>query len=179
LTATWDVTTDRRGRILLALRLRDQTGAQSTFEFVPSEVQYHPQLVTVLDFLKEGLLHIRWWRDQLARLFANLRQWCQALPGGVSIQEEAITLREVRSGEYEVPRMVVTSNGHTMTIDPVAAWVVGADGRVDLNGIGGPLTLMYSQEKDEWYYLPHQIPVVTLPLTEDLFLKLAEECLYG
>ena len=69
--------------------------------------------------------------------------------------------------------------GQTMEVEPVACWVVGADGEVDLQGIGGPFYLLYIQKDGGWFYLPNSPPVVTHPLTEELFLELAEACLHG
>jgi len=88
-------------------------------------------------------------------------------------------MREERSGEYEAARLLITSNGQMMRVEPVASWIVGADGRVDLRGIGGPFTLLYSQQDGGWLYLRETLPMEMYPLTQELFLQLAEACLNG
>lgn len=176
---TWELAADQYGRPILRLRLRDQFGGQGTADFVPEELQHEAHLTRRLHSLKAALLYVGQWRDRLQQLFTSIRQWCQQLPGGAFIQEEPLTLREERSGEYEVSRLLIFSGGQTMRVEPVAAWVVGADGRVDLKGLGGPLVLLYVQQDGGWFSLQNQFPMAMSPLTETLFLQLAEACLHG
>ena len=83
------------------------------------------------------------------------------------------------SGMFQASRLLVASEGDTMRVEPVGSWVVGADGLVNLNGLGGPLTLLYFQKDDVWSYIPKTIPAQSIPLSRELFLELAEECLHG
>ncbi len=175
----WELDKDNRGRPLLLLRLTDQLNGQTTAAFAPEELQNDAHLSSRLRGLKGALLHVGHWRGQLQQLFADVRRWCQGLPGGAYVQEEPMVVREERSGEYEVTRLIVSSKGQTMRVEPVALWVVGADGRVDLKGIGGPFTLLYFQQDGGWAYVQNGPPAVTMPLTEGLFLQLAEACLDG
>jgi hypothetical protein len=178
-TASWDLATDERGRSLLVLRLRDQFNGQCSANFAPDELRNERHLASRLHALKEALIRVGHWREHLKLLFDNIRQWCPALPDGAYVQEEPILMREERSGEYEAARLLITSNGHMMRVEPVALWIVGADGRVDLQGIGGPFTLLYSQNDGGWFYLRETPPLKTYPLTQELFLELAEACLHG
>jgi len=176
---TWDLAADERGRPLLILRIRDQFNGQCSAIFAPDELRNQQHLASRLHLLKGSLLRVGHWRGQLKLLFDDIRQWCQALPGGAYVQEESIVMREEQSGEYEASRLRITSNGQTMLVEPVALWIVGADGRVDLRGTGGPFTLLYSQQDQGWFYLPNSLPLATYPLTKELFLQLAEACLNG
>lgn len=175
----WELTEDDRGRRLLRLQLKDQFNGQCTGEFAPEELKNAVHLTSRFHALKGALLRVGHWRSQLQQLFDNIRQWCHNLPGGAAIQEEPIVVREERSGEYMVSRLTITSKGQTMRVEPVAAWVVGADGRVDLKGTGGPFILLYSQQDDSWSYFQNNYPTAASPLTEVLFLQLAEACLHG
>jgi hypothetical protein len=177
--ATWDLAADDRGRPLLVLRLRDDLNGQASAAFAPDELQSMRHLESRLHKLKGALVQVGHWREQLRLLFENLRLWCQALPRGADVQEELITIREERSGEYEVSRLVIRSDGQVMWVEPVALWIVGADGRVDLEGVGGPFTLLYSQQDGAWVFLRETPPLATFPLTQQLFLQLAEACLHG
>ncbi|MGO8898436.1 MAG: hypothetical protein ACLQU5_08800 [Isosphaeraceae bacterium] len=177
--ATWGLAQDERGRPLLVLRLRDQLDGQCSAQFAPDELRNEQHLGLRLYSLKGALVRVGYWRGQLRLLFGNIRQWCVALPGGSYVREEPILMREERSGEYEATRLLITSNGQTMRAEPVASWIVGADGRVDLRGIGGPFTLLYSREGAEWCYLRETPPIEMYPLTQELFLQLAEACLNG
>jgi hypothetical protein len=176
---TWDLAADERGRPLLVLRLRDPLNGQCSATFAPDELRNKQHLASRLHALKGALLQVGEWRKQLQQLFDNIRQWCQTLPGGAYVQEEPLVMREERSGEYEASRLIITSNGQTMRVEPVALWIVGADGRVDLRGIGGPFTLLFSQQDGGWFYLAETLPIATYPLTQELFLQLAEACLNG
>jgi hypothetical protein len=66
-----------------------------------------------------------------------------------------------------------------MQVVPISAWVVGADGRVDLRVIGGPFTLLYSQRDQGWFFVQNTYPMKLSRLDQDLFLDLAEACLNG
>jgi len=177
--ATWDLAPHERGRPLLVLRLQDQLNGQCSAAFAPDELRSEQNMGSRLHSLKGALVRVGHWREQLRLLFGNIRQWCEALPGGAYVQEEPILMREERSGEYEAARLLITSNGQLMRVEPVASWIVGADGRVDLRGIGGPFTLLYSQQGGGWLYLRETLPMAMYPLTQELFLQLAEACLNG
>jgi len=176
---TWDLEADERGRPLLVLRIRDQFNGQCSAAFAPDELRHQQHLASRLHLLKGSLLRVGHWRGQLKLLFDNIRQWCQALPGGAYVQEEPIVMREEQSGENEASGLRITGNGQTMLVEPVGLWIVGADGRVDLRGTGGPFTLLYSQQGQGWFYLPNSLPLATHPLTKELCLQLAEACLNG
>jgi hypothetical protein len=177
--ASWDLTADERGRPLLVLRVRDQLGAEGSAVFAPDELRNERHLASRLTALKGAVLQVGHWRGQLRVLFDNIRQWCQMLPGGAYVEEVPTILREEPSGEYEATRLVITSGGRTMQVVPVALWIVGADGQVDLIGIGGPFTLLHSRKDAGWSFLRETPPITTYPLTQELFLELAEACLNG
>jgi hypothetical protein len=84
---------------------------------------------------------------------------------------------EEKSGEYEIPELMVIRGSAGMVITPIGAWVLGADGRVDMIGPGDRAILEYTQATDSWYHVPNHLPYRELPLTESLFRDLAEACL--
>jgi hypothetical protein len=175
-SATWDLTADSRNRPVLVLRLRDTPKGQAEGRFAPDELRNIPHLSARLGDLKAALIRVGGWLGQLERLYADIRQWSQALPAAY-VEELPLTVREERSGPYEATMLRVSSNARTMTVEPVAAWVVGADGRVDLKGVGGPFTLVYSQPKGGWYHVENKPPLTFLPLDQALYLDLARACL--
>ena len=173
----WDLGVDERGRPLLNLRVRDQSDGQGSAEFAPDELRLERHLAKRLHDLKGGVIHVGKWRGQLKRLYADIRQWCRTYPEELFIREEPVILREERVGEYEAPCLVINSGNDSMRVEPIAAWVVGADGRVDLRGIGGPFTLLYSQREDQWRCVRNGFPFRADILTQELFLDLVEACL--
>jgi hypothetical protein len=176
-SATWDLVNDERGRPLLKLKVDDPFSGQGTWSFAPDELRNERHLLSRLHDLKGSLVRTGVWRKPLDDLFSSIRQWSQGLPGAY-IQEEPMTYRD-GNGMFEASRLLVTSEGHTMQVEPVGSWVVGADGLVNLNGLGGPLTLLYSQKDGGWSYIPKTIPAQSIPLSRELFLELAAECLHG
>jgi hypothetical protein len=174
-SAIWDLTADNRNRPVLVLHLRDAHKGQCEGRFSPDELRNVPHLSARLADLKAALTRVGQWLGLLDRLYADVRQWSQTLPAAY-VEELPVTLHEQRSGPYEATMLRVSSNGKTMTVEPVAAWVVGADGRVDFKGVGGPFTLVYSQPAG-WCYVENKPPLTFLPLDQALYLDLARACL--
>ncbi|HLX60595.1 MAG TPA: hypothetical protein VKX17_04870 [Planctomycetota bacterium] len=175
---TWELHKDKWHRSLLTLRLKDRFNGQTTADFAPEELQNESHMSSRFNVLKSALIRVGHWRELLRQLFSTIREWSRELPGTPHFEEDAIELYEERSGRYEVPRLIITSNGQSMRIEPVAAWVVGADGRVDMKGTGGPLILIYRETEKRWFYF-QQFPAAEIPLTKDVFVRLAEACLNG
>ena len=176
-SAIWDLVNDERGRPLLKLKVVDPFSGPGTWNFAPDELRNERHLSSRLGDLTDSLVRTGVWRKPLDDLFSSIREWSQGLPGAY-IQEEPMTYRD-GNGMFEASRLLVTSEGLTMQVEPVGSWVVGADGLVNLNGLGGPYMLLYSQRDGGWFYLPDTTPAQTVPLTQELYLQLAEACLHG
>ena len=175
--ATWELNGEP-GRPSLILRLRDQKGKlTSSATFATTELKNESDLTTRLSQLNEALLTVAEWRKIVEALFARIRPWCISLPGGSYVTDKSGWVEEERSGGYEVSELIVTSGGAGMIITPVGAWILGADGRVDINGPGDRRVLHYLRATDSWYHVPNDGPYRELPLTEMLFRELAEACL--
>lgn len=173
----WERTLDGQGRVVLRLRIADQ-GAEASADFAPEELANPAHLAKRLASLQSAVVRVGHWRGRLETLFAQIRAWAATLPGGAAVVTEAPrTVREERSGEYTVSELLLHRGGAEMRVVPIAAWVVGANGRVDLLGAGGPFVLIHD-ETDGWQYVRERYPVVTLEvLTEGLFHQLAQACL--
>jgi hypothetical protein len=75
------------------------------------------------------------WLQALDQLMDLLGSWLHAAQseGLVKIDKSAAPVREERLGLYMAPKLkVVTPRGDTVTIAPRARYVVGAEGRVDM-----------------------------------------------
>lgn len=176
--ATWELNGERE-RPNLTLRLRDQTGSRSSATFPAVMLKNEAELTSRLGSLKEALLKVAEWRKTVAAFFTKIRPWCSALPGNPVVRDYWVVVREERSGEYDVPQLMVSRGDRAMVITPVAAWVVGWDGRVDMIGPGDRFILHYTQATNEWTHVPKYLPYRKLPVTEALFRELAEACLDG
>ncbi|MDB5309868.1 MAG: hypothetical protein JWO38_4070 [Gemmataceae bacterium] len=182
--ATWELNGEP-GRPNLILRVRDPEGYRSSATFAPVELKNETGLTSRLGDLNEALLRVAEWRKAVDTLFARIRPWCEALSGSPAVCKNINLVREERSGEYLVRELFVIPIGGDRLIDPlmvftpVAAWVVGWDGRVDMTGPGDRYILNYSRAAGAWYHVPNYLPYRQLPLTETLFRELAEACLDG
>jgi hypothetical protein len=165
------------GRPGLNLYLRDQSGKRGSATFEPFELKSESVLAARLGTLGDALRKVGEWRRAVESLFARIRPWCASLPGNPHMTDGSTTVAEEQSGWYDVPELTVVRGRATLTITPVAAWVVGADGQVNMTGPGDRAVLEYTRATDSWYHVPNYLPYRELPLTESLFRELAEACL--
>jgi hypothetical protein len=129
------------------------------------------------------------WRDRLEGLYQNIRNWASRMKRPPTVEDRSITLNERRSGEYTVPELLLKRDGNQFWVRPVARWVIGAEGRVDLGNDEGSYTLVYlketpyhnpvktNKEANDWFWVNDRPPWDNYLFEEDLFLGLAEKCL--
>lgn len=72
--------------------------------------------------------------QEIETLFAAITTWVSDT--GLKLRREEITVNEEQSGQYTANRLIVEdANGIKIAdISPVAAFVIAADGRLDMNG---------------------------------------------
>ncbi|HEY5314276.1 MAG TPA: hypothetical protein VIK18_17215 [Pirellulales bacterium] len=171
--ASWDYKVDSRNRPLLVLNLRDSLRGEAHADFTPVELTSETHLRARLHDLKGAMLLVSTWRGRVDRLFRDLRPWiAEAIPDS-AVQERSTLLIERASGPYEMPAMTVFFQGKAIDIEPVACWVVGADGRVDVRGpLGDDAVLLVQNEK--WYWLDQHAVDRLQPLTRDHFMALLQ-----
>jgi hypothetical protein len=177
--ATWGLDTSGRSpRVLLRLR----TGEGRPFggaEFDPVDVRYYPaRFADGLGELGAALRTVTDWLPVVGRLFDRLVPWCEALPGDPVVTRGVCYVEEAQSGGYEAPELRVGHGGREMFIRPVAVWVIGWDGRVDMIGPDDRAVLHYTRATDSWHHVPNYLPYRELPLTAALFRELTEACLF-
>lgn len=173
--ATWELN-GVEGKPNLILQLRDPAGYNSSGTFAVHEFKSEAALVSRLGELGMALKHVAEWRKTVDTLFTRIRPWCFALPGEPAVCKNVNVVAEQASGEYLVQELYVVRGEDLMVITPVAAWVIGWDGRVDMNGSGDNCILEYSRAKDAWYHVPNYLPYRELPLAEEIFRELAAAC---
>ncbi len=178
-TAEWRKGTNWEGKPVAQLRLSDATGARAGADLLPFEFLSPDKLEAKFRDLRDAFQIVRDWRAAVAELFATIRPWCESLPGNPRVHEEPLCMIEGESGEYETTQLVVMRGRWTLHIKPVAAWVVGWDGMIGMNGPGDRYMLYYSRAKNAWFHTPNNLPYRELLLTEALFRKLAGDALDG
>lgn len=177
--ATWDLVIDDRGRPRLQFRVRDDFDGQGSTQFAPEELRLEDHLRSRLHELKGAVLRVAGWRRRLRDLYEKIREWSKSHPQELYIEEGVVTLREERSGEYEAPCLTLRGGGQSMRFEPVGRWVVGADGRVDAKGIGGPFVLFLLESENAWFVLEDALGAVSTTLNRESLLRVVETCLNG
>ena len=174
-TATWDLRAGTRGEPRIVLHLEGGKGEATTL-FDAVEFRNEANVRSRFARTREAFARIELWRSRLEALYSDLRDWSEDLPSGAVFFEEPVTINEERSGPYEVNRLVIRSGGVELRAEPIASWVVTADGRVDLIGPGYDYVMLYV-EGEGWVWDNPSFPPMTRPLTREAFLMLAENCL--
>jgi len=72
--------------------------------------------------------------QEVERLFAAINKWVSDT--GLKLRREEININEEQSGQYTASRLIIedASGNRVADISPVAAFVIAADGRLDMNG---------------------------------------------
>lgn len=177
----WEVGVDERGREQLTLRVEDWNGAQGSAVFMPAEFERSNEngLRARLQEFGEAIKRVARWRRWVKELYANVREYAADSLPGVAFEDERCQLHEEKSGKYDMTRLILRRGNSTMVFEPVGAWIVNADGRVDVKGIGGPFTLLFVENWNFWSVCGPLFSRGSTPLNPDSFREMAEECLDG
>jgi hypothetical protein len=93
-------------------------------------------------------LQQEWLRD-LQCLTTQVRGWCDANGWAVHVTDKPIT--ESKLGEYSAPTLQVRApNGTVIFVEPVARYVAGAEGLVDIYAWPSLLRLLLMRQNGGW-----------------------------
>lgn len=140
----------------------------------------------------------------LTALLSDIEAWIASDSRGLSVKKSQRPLNEEEYGIYSAPQFVIlnVTGDEIAQVIPVAASVLGANGRVDIKGRydtvtlldfdkGGPqisdlgagdLTKPLYRGIDEagWYWLEHTLSSKGRKLTRELFFEILEDvCEYA
>ncbi len=95
------------------------------------------------------------WQNSVNALYKNIIEW--VAPFNENIKPEIInySITEEISGQYEIPILAIKPNiGKSITFRPIGTFVIGAEGRIDVNisNFGKSIMLVLHREdsKDNW-----------------------------
>jgi hypothetical protein len=122
------------------------------------------------------------WRSAVADLIAKIEGWLADAKSEnlVVMTRELAWLHEAQLGQYQVTLLTVQLPGQqVLTVRPVARFVLGAEGRVDVTV--GPRSAMLVRDKGGRWLLARQTPPALRPiaLTERVFNSVVVELLEG
>lgn len=72
------------------------------------------------------------WLEDLIQLFGDIREWAET--EGWEVRTKPYELTEENLGTYSAPFLIIRTPGEPVFVEPVARFVLGAQGRVDLYG---------------------------------------------
>ena len=117
------------------------------------------------------------WKAEVGQFLSRAETWLNEMDIPFQIERRPITINEQRSGPYDTEEMVVVTSLHHLTVKPIARWVGGGRGRVDLLGGGGRFIFIDDRERGGWNYLAERPIGHLYPLDGDLFRLLVASCL--
>lgn len=114
------------------------------------------------------------WVADVERLLADAEAW--AREQGWLTHREIRTLTEDLLGTYPVPSLTIRHPSATLLMEPVARYVVGAAGRVDLAVFPSYDKLLLVRGEDgAWRIVSPARREVEEPWTRENFVRLAEQ----
>ena len=115
------------------------------------------------------------WIAAVEQLVGDAEVW--ACKQDWAVRREAKTIREDRLGQYTVPRLLIHATAGRLLLDPVARYVPGALGVVDLYVLPSYDAVLISRADDGWRLHPSVAEEVPQPWSEETFVQTALQLL--
>jgi len=115
------------------------------------------------------------WVASVEQLVGDAEVWARKQDWAV--RRDAKTIQEDRLGQYTVPRLLIHATAGRLLLDPVARYVPGAMGVVDLYVLPSYDAVMISRADDGWRLHPIGADEVPQPWSEDTFVHTALQLL--
>ncbi len=115
------------------------------------------------------------WLGDLRALRARLRRWLEpAEREGLQVEEYDHPVREQLLGSYDAPALRLRYGGIEAQVVPVARYIVGGTGRVDVEFPGSRVLLVREGRESQWQIV-REDPPEKLPFTPDTFADVVQE----
>ncbi len=90
--------------------------------------------------------HVLSFLSESEELYADIEQWLAGTE--LKTHREATSINEEASGQYLANRLIIEDEAGKKIADvsPVAAFVIAADGRLDMNGTVGKANIVHLQQ---------------------------------
>lgn len=92
-----------------------------------------------------------WWRLKVEELLSHMKQWLSPLiaDGTIRMHQDRIQISEEMLGSYELPHLIFTFGSVALRIKPVGSVIIGAFGRIDVEGPQGKAMLILVTDDDD------------------------------
>lgn len=108
------------------------------------------------------------WIAAVEQLVGDAEVWARNQDWAV--RRDAKSIREDRLGQYTVPRLLIHATDGRLLLDPVARYVPGATGVVDLYVLPSYDAVMISRADDGWRLHPMDADDVPQHWSEETFV---------
>lgn len=114
------------------------------------------------------------WKMALIELEMKLSKWLEApiKKHVVTLAKSPKSIAEELLGQYTVNTCTVMISGRRVVFDPIATYVVGSYGRVDVVGPAAKFKLIREKDDGHWSLVDLSDPRVATPLTKEVFEKI-------
>ncbi|HEV3344560.1 MAG TPA: hypothetical protein VG125_29560 [Pirellulales bacterium] len=110
------------------------------------------------------------WVSEVDSLIGQASQWSQSRGWGTKIDSK--TVSEEMIGTYEVPRLLVHSPDARFLLDPIARFIVGGGGRIDLCVIPSYDGVPLVKTDQGWKFFPRSKDGQPLDWSEESFARI-------
>ena len=88
------------------------------------------------------------WLALVERLLTQIERWCR--DRGWAVRREQAEVSEGPLGTYRVPVLSIRAPAGQVYVEPVARYVAGADGRVDIYAFPSMTRMLLARVGDKW-----------------------------
>jgi hypothetical protein len=174
--ATWDYGLDDRSRPVLNLTITDGLNGSANGQFTPGELAHEVHFRERVRQMREAMDRVRQWcQNTLPALYRDMKQWVLSSDPQCFIQDTLVKVNERMSGPYDAPGLEIWRATQVVQVRPIAIWIVGGEGRVDLIGPMDDFMLVFRH--DEWFAIEPTNRILEKALSSSLFLDIFEASL--
>ena len=126
----------------------------------------------------------RQWLDALNSFFAMIKEWLNepCAQGLIEMHDDKVFITEELFGKYAAPSLIIRTEWAIINIEPMARFVVGAQGRINMSSTNGiSCILLYKTDStfadNQWLYFDKSYSLKTIPLSAELFDNLVQSML--
>ena len=121
----------------------------------------------------ERAARIKQWRDSVFAMADDTQQW--SMQEGWTVDRTDKQVHEELLGDYVVPQLRIRVSDGEVLLNPVGLHVIGADGRVDLEGWPSLNRVKLVRRQGVWeVYTDSNVPLHR-PWNKETFVQLAKD----
>jgi hypothetical protein len=154
----------------LAVAATVPPNAPATKQQVRKALSHFRRIVSIVQHLV-----LKEWGSAVGKLIEEAASW--AGNQGWEVKRETKQLTDKFLGTYEVPELLIHTLKGRLLLDPVARYVVGATGLVDLCVLPSYDSVMIGRKDDRWYVYPTSANGSPQPWSERTFVDTVTELL--